>query len=686
MALGAELVGQLDHLGDWGVLATDAHLIVTGWNRWLVQRTGRPAAAVLGRSLFELYPDLAERNLDRYYQQALAGLPVILSQRLHRYVLPFPPSIVGTGLPYMQQSVRIIPIVDGPKAGGTITLIEDVTERVTYEAELRLRARRQAAIAAITRSALAGSELDEIARAVVACLRDAMSTVEFIEILEWAPDRAAWIMVAGSGWRKPAAHYFEANSAVRGRLMLSASRPIAVKDALIDGSLGRDEHLSSHGVRSGLMVRIPDSADRLFGLLGVYTRDGHELAADEIELVRALADVLGVAIERKRLEGELRLRVGELALADRRKDEFLAMLAHELRNPLAPVRNGLQILRLSRDKPELAAQVYETIDRQVQHLSRLVDDLLDISRITRGKVQLRNQRVNLAEIIESATEEVRPLIDRRRHRLTISRRSGPVWVLGDPVRLVQVVANLLNNAAKYMDEGGEILLTVGHDGEFASLQIRDQGIGISSEMLDRVFDLFAQVDDRVDRSQGGLGIGLTLVRTLIELHGGRVTVHSAGIGKGSEFAVHLPLQTPPAAINPEDQADVVSIVPRRVLIVDDNNDSADTLAMLLQLQGHDVAVAYNGHKAIEKAREFRPELILLDIGLPGMSGYEVAPALRAVHGVAGATIIAMTGYGQESDRLRTQAAGFDHHLVKPVDPHELARMMAIEYPAQSPRE
>jgi signal transduction histidine kinase/CheY-like chemotaxis protein len=419
--------------------------------------------------------------------------------------------------------------------------------------------------------------------------------------------------------------------------------------------------------------------------LGVYASGRQELAADEVEFVRALADVLGVAVERNRLEGELRLRVGELALADRRKDEFLALLAHELRNPLAPVRNGLQILRLTRDKSELASQLYETIDRQVQHLSRLVDDLLAISRITRGKVQLHNELVDLADIIESATEEVRPLIDRSRHRLTISRYSGPVWVQGDPVRLVQVLANLLNNAAKYMDEGGEIILTVGRDGDFATLHVRDQGIGISAEMLDRVFDLFAQVDDSIDRPQGGLGIGLTLVRTLIELHGGRVTVSSAGIGNGSEFSVRLPLQAPPAEINSEDKADIVPTVPRRVLIVDDNNDSADTLAILLKLQGHEVVTAYNGPKELEMAREFRPNLILLDIGLPGMSGYEVAPSLRAIQGVANSMIIAMTGYGQESDRLRTRAAGFDYHLVKPVDALELARIMATERSAQRPR-
>src|SRR3954471_13001237 len=273
MGLGAELVGQLDHLGDWGVLATDPHLAVTGWNRWLVQHTGLARASVLGRPLFDLFPDLTARHVDRYYRQALAGSPVVLSQRLHQYVLPMPPGIAGTGLAHMQQSVRIIPIADGPDAGGTVTLIEDVTERVTHETALRARARRQAAIAAVARSALAGGELDDVAREVVGHVCQTLG-VDFAEVLEWLPDRAAWALAAGSGWGKPTPLVFEAADAPRGLLALTADAPAETADAAADPRFAPDAHLRSHAVTGGLIVRIPGPAGRPFGLLGAYSRAG----------------------------------------------------------------------------------------------------------------------------------------------------------------------------------------------------------------------------------------------------------------------------------------------------------------------------------------------------------------------------------------------------------------------------
>ena len=675
LGLGAELVGQLDRLGDWGVLATDARLVVTGWNRWLTQRTGMEFTAVRGRPLFELFPDLTGRRIDRYYHQALAGHPVVLSQRLHQYILPLPAGLTGSGLGYMQQSVRIIPILQGPDAGGTVTLIEDVTERVTHETALRTHARRQAALAAITRAALAGRELEDIARDIVSLVCETLG-VEFAEVIESLPSGSGWVLLAGRGWAKPTVAVFDADTARRAEAARSSVGPIEVGEAATDPRLAADAHLRTHGVGSGAILRVPGPSELPVRLLAAYSRARRRFTTDEIEFLRALADVLGMAVERKRLEGELKLRVRDLAEADRRKDEFLAMLAHELRNPLAPVRNGLQILRLAGENPRVVAHTREMIDRQVQHLSRLVDDLMDVSRITRGKVDLRMQPVDLAEVAGRAVEEVRPLVEARKHRLTMAHPAGPARVKADPTRLTQVVANLLNNAAKYTDEGGEITLTVDRVGENAVVRVRDSGVGISPEMLSRVFELFTQVDSTLDRAQGGLGIGLTLVKSLVELHGGQVEVSSEGVGRGSEFVVRLPILVDAPQDNATRPPDEGPVVPRRVLVVDDNLDSAESLATLLQLGGHEVVTAHNGPKALDAAATFQPEVVLLDIGLPGMSGFEVARSLREQPATRSALIVAMTGYGQDTDKQRSREVGIDHHFVKPLDPNDIRRFLA----------
>jgi two-component system CheB/CheR fusion protein len=285
--------------------------------------------------------------------------------------------------------------------------------------------------------------------------------------------------------------------------------------------------------------------------------------------------------------------------------------------------------------------------------------------------------VDLSETAARAVEEVRALMESRRHRLTVAHRGGPVRVTADPTRLTQVLANLLNNAAKYTDEGGEITLAVERDADQAIVRVRDTGAGISPEMLSRVFDLFTQVDDTLDRSQGGLGIGLTLVKSLVELHGGRVEVTSDGVGKGSEFVVRLPALAGETPAAPVAWAEEGPVVPRRVLVVDDNRDSAESLATLLRLGSHEVVTAHNGMKALEAAHTFRPDVVLLDIGLPGMTGFEVARTLRARPDTQPALIVAMTGYGQDTDRDRSREAGFDHHLVKPLDPSEVRRLLAI---------
>jgi PAS domain S-box-containing protein len=354
--------------------------------------------------------------------------------------------------------------------------------------------------------------------------------------------------------------------------------------------------------------------------------------------------------------------------ADRRKDEFLAMLAHELRNPLAPLQNGLQILRLKCAGEPTIDEVGEMMQRQVGQLVRLVDDLLDISRITRGRVELRKELVDLAEVATRAVEAARPMIDARRHQLTYEGPPVPVLVNADPTRLTQVIGNLLNNAAKFTETGGRIRLSVGRELNAGVVRVVDEGIGIAADMLPRIFELFAQAERTLDRSQGGLGIGLTLVRHLVEIHGGSVQAFSAGLGTGSEFVVRLPA---PAHLGPSDRFAVKrnagGASPERILVVDDNVDAAESLAKLLRLSGHEASTAYTGMAVAGAVAEHRPDVVLLDIGLPGLDGYEVARRLRAAPGGDRLLLIALTGYGQESDRQRSRAAGFDHHLVKPLD-------------------
>ena len=380
-------------------------------------------------------------------------------------------------------------------------------------------------------------------------------------------------------------------------------------------------------------------------------------------------------IERERAEEALRK-------ADRRKDEFLAILAHELRNPLAPIRNSLYILQLTGRSDPMARRVGEMMERQVSHMVRLVDDLLEVSRITRGKIELRDDELELAKVISHAVETSRPLIEAGHHTLTVSLPTEPMALRGDDVRLAQVFSNLLNNAAKYTDAGGRIELRGHREADEIVVSIKDNGTGIPPEMLTRVFDLFTQVDGAANRASGGLGIGLTLVKSLVTLHGGTIEAHSAGPGTGSEFIVRLP-SLPSGARGAKDarvdaQAHAAGAPPvaGRVLVVDDNRDAGDSLAMLLRLLGAEVRVAASGVEGLALLDDFRPKLLLVDIGMPAMDGYEVAQRIRARPDGASYTVVALTGWGQDDARERSSSAGFDHHLVKPSDVEQLRSLLA----------
>ena len=365
--------------------------------------------------------------------------------------------------------------------------------------------------------------------------------------------------------------------------------------------------------------------------------------------------------------------------ADKKKDEFLATLAHELRNPLVPIRNGLKVLQLAGNNPVMAENTRSMMDQALNQMVRLVDDLLDASRITTGKLQLRKEWAELAAVVQSAVETSRPLIDERGHKLTVTLPPAPVLLDADPIRMAQVFSNLLNNAAKYSEEGGHIALTAELHGEEVIVRVTDRGIGIPADHLPHIFEMFMQVDTSFERSQGGLGIGLSLVKGLVEMHGGRIEAHSDGPGRGSEFVVRLPvvITQPSPGLHPaiDDREKAPPAAKCRILIVDDNSLSSKSTAMLLRLMGYEIATAFDGSEGIEIARTFRPDVILLDIGLPKVNGYEAARRIREQPWGKSILMIAVTGYGQDEDRRRSLEAGFDYHMIKPVNLVELEKTL-----------
>lgn len=421
-------------------------------------------------------------------------------------------------------------------------------------------------------------------------------------------------------------------------------------------------------------VSVPVIPELLRAKLGVFIelyRRRQEVERLNSELEQRVADrtaELQVAMAR---QTEL---ARELQNADRRKDEFLALLAHELRNPLAPVQNAVNIMGLKELSDPDLKWCRDVIERQTRHLTRMVDDLLDVSRITHGKITLRLETLDLASIVRAAVETSRPAIDAQHHKLRLSMPDSPIWVQGDAARLTQVFANLLNNAATYQRAGGRIDLSIDAREWMAEVRIKDLGIGIDPSMLAEIFQLFAQADRTLDRPYGGLGIGLSLVRNLVELHGGTVEALSEGVDRGAEFIVRLPCTESPERDNRGQSGNATQPRARRILVVDDNRDAADSLARLLRLNGHAVQVAHEGADALALAQDHAPEIILLDLGLPGMNGYEVCRRLRQ-DGNRDMQIIAMTGYGQDRDRHLTADAGFDLHTVKPVDIGVLQKLM-----------
>jgi PAS domain S-box-containing protein len=604
------------------------------------QMTGKPADFFLAgvqRFWSMVHPEDWPR-WEKAHQRLQAGQPI---QEEYRVVWDD-----GT-VRWLRESVRV-----KPEAGGAWRLdgvLADVTEKRQAEENTRRLLQEQAARHAAERSEARFRRLAE-SNLIGVSFSDANGKISY------ANDACLHLL----GYTR--------DDVRQGRLRWDA---LSVPE-----ESGRDEMARLELQRKGVCTAFEREYVRKDGSRAPVLWGAAFLDDSRQELVSFLVDLS----ERKRLEEELHRRVGQLAEADRSKDEFLAMLAHELRNPLAPVRNALQIMKQPGASGIILERMRAMIERQVLHLARLVDDLLDVSRITRGKITLKKEPVDLAAVVGRAVETCQALIEARRHQLTVSLPEAPVRLSGDPTRLEQVLTNLLNNAAKYTEEGGRIWLTAVREGSEAVLRVKDTGIGMDPKMLPKVFDLFVQAERRSDRSQGGLGIGLTLVRRLVEMHGGSVQALSPGLRQGSEFLVRLPVlvdQPPGNGVGAApDGTELPAPAPRRILVVDDNADSAESLATLLRLAGHEVRVAYGGREALEIAQAVKPQVVLLDLGMPGMDGYEVARHLRQQPGMGGALLVAVTGWGQEEDRRRSKTAGFDQHLVKPVEPAALQDVLA----------
>jgi signal transduction histidine kinase/CheY-like chemotaxis protein len=465
--------------------------------------------------------------------------------------------------------------------------------------------------------------------------------------------------------------------------ILAAAATIAGTEAgriqLVDPETGRLDVAVHHGLGDGVgedgmgtvhSTPLVSRGGSPLGSLDNHYRSGQRPSEQALRYLDLLARMAADLVERKRAEDALRE-------ADRRKDEFLATLAHELRNPLAPIGNAVQVLRLQGTADPSSRRAHETIDRQLRHLVRLVDDLLEVGRITRGRIELKRERVDLQSVVAHAIETNRPLIEAAGHHLTVDLPPAPIFLDADPVRLAQVFSNLLNNACKFTAPGGRIaVLSHREDGEVV-VTVTDSGAGIPPRLLASVFGLFAQVERPIDRSVGGLGIGLHLAKRLVELHGGTVVARSEGEGKGSELVVRLPVLpgSPAVAEARAEPAGDRRAAARRILVVDDNRDSTESLSLLLQLGGHETEMAHEGGEAIEKAQAWHPDVILLDLGLPRMNGYDACRAIRRLPEGKDIRIIALTGWGQEQDRLETARAGFDAHLVKPVDMAALGKLL-----------
>ncbi len=634
---------------------------ITSWNRGAEKLYGYAAAEIVGRPISVLIAPGHEDDFPVIMQRLAGG------ERIQQYETV---RVCKDGR-LVDVSLTVSPIHDAMgRIQGASKIARDITQRKRAEEALRRQTERLRLLWEAAAVLLTAEDPDVMLRGLFAKIGEHVGVDVYFNHMVNGSGAALRLTSCGGISVEEARHitHLEFGQAVCGTVALHR-RPI-IATCIQQSADAKVQLVKAFGIRAYACNPLL-AGDRLLGTLSFASRLKDQFDADEVAFLETICKYVTVAYERLRL-------LTELKEADRRKDDFLAMLAHELRNPLAPIRTAVKVLHLKgSDVPE-ARGARQIIDRQVEHLMRLIDDLLDVSRITFDKLELRQQPVELSEVITGAVESSRSFIEQRGHELTVTLPPEPVYVNGDLVRLAQVFLNLLNNAAKYTEPGGRIWLTADRQQNHAVVRVKDTGVGIPPDKLPRLFEMFYQVDASLERAHGGLGIGLSLVRRLVEFHGGTVEARSKGPGQGSEFSVRLPVlveeSQAPALPQLDDNPRSV-VARRRILVVDDNRDSADMFATFLRLMGHDVCAVYDGVEGVEVAERFRPDAVLLDIGMPRLNGEQVCRKIRSTPWGRDIVLIAVTGWDQDENRHRIMDAGFDAHLVKPVDPDAVITLL-----------
>jgi PAS domain S-box-containing protein len=642
--------------------------IITSWNQGAEHLFGYAAAEAVGQPITLIIPP------ERHYEE-----PAIL-ERLRRgeRVEHFETVRVAKDGGRLDISLTISPVRDsGGRIIGASKIARDISARKRTETALREQARLLHEVAAAGLTIHSAGSLDSVLRVVAEEARRILSAhrgVASLTVGEDCGQVTSAVSTSGEYVRWPGDTIPPPVEDACAEVCRT-NRPLRLTRAELEAhpawQILRGNPDVYPPLRTWMAAPLVTRGGKNLGLIRLSDKKDGDFSETDEAVLAQLAHIGSVAIENARLYGELRAQ-------DRRKDEFLALLAHELRNPLAPLRNGLEVMRLAGSDAGTLAQARAMMERQLGHMVRLIDDLLDISRISRNKMELRRSRVLLADVVSSAVETARPVIEEARHQLIVSLPHEPVHLHADLTRLAQVFGNLLSNSAKYTPPGGQIWLAAERTEQEVIVTIRDNGIGIPADSLRSIFDMFSQVDRSVERSTGGLGIGLALVKGLVEMHRGTVEAVSPGIGKGSTFTVRLPILEERAGITSEIQTEEGSRTPgprRRILVVDDNRDSAESMAMMLTLRGNEVRTAYDGIEAVKAAEAYRPQTILIDVGMPRLNGYEATRRIREQSWGRSIIIIAVTGWGQEGDKVQSQEAGCNGHLVKPVSLPDIEKLL-----------
>jgi PAS domain S-box-containing protein len=657
---GARFLASIIESSQDAIIGKSLDGTIQSWNPAAERLFGHPSEEALGRPSTLLVPPERAEEEGRILERLRAGERV---EHLDTVRLRKDGGTIDVSLtisPIRDESGRVV---------GASKIARDITERVRAERAIRTRNERLRLLAEAAGVLLSTKDADAMLRGLFEKIGPHLGVDAYFNyMVNEAGDGLRLVSCAGvPEGAVPGLRQLEFGQAVCGMVALHRE---SIHATDVQGSDDpRVELVRSFGLRAYACEPLM-SGGRLLGTLSFGSRTKDLFGPDDLLFLQTISHYVGLAYERLRL-------MDRLQEADRRKDEFLVTLAHELRGPLAPMGNMVEVMKRAVEGPDLLLQARETMGRQLAQLVRLVDDLLDVGRITRNKLVLRKDKVELAKVVQHAVETCQPLAESGGLTLEVSLPAGPIVLDADPARLSQVFSNLLNNACKYTEGGGHVWLSATRQGDEVRVSVKDTGLGIPAEMLGGIFEFFSQLDGSLERSQGGLGIGLTLASRLVEMHGGTIQAHSEGPGRGSEFVVHLPIAAEAARDREGEVMDDSGKSPsRRVLVVDDNQDSAMSMAMLLKMSGHETQMAHDGQKAIEVAETFRPEVVLLDIGLPKINGYEACRQIREQAWGRDMTLVAVTGWGQESDRKKSREAGFDHHMVKPVDFDSLTKVLA----------